>query len=186
MIDSNSPPNRIAVVGNSGSGKSTLARAIAERIGGEHIELDAIHHLPDWTPIDRDEMRSAVAERIETDRWVVDGNYASIVQDLVFGRADTVVWLDLPRRVVMPRVVRRTLGRMVLRRELWNGNRERFRNLFKTDPMENIILWSWTQHGKYRTQYAAAAADPANAHLEWVRINSPGEQRRWLKSLSPQ
>ena len=186
MTGSDSFPNRIAVVGNSGSGKTTLARTIAENIGGEHIELDAIHHLPGWTPIDRDEMRRAVAERIEADSWVVDGNYASIVQDLVFARADTVVWLDLPRRVVMPRVVRRTLGRMVLRRELWNGNRERFRNLFETDPEENIILWSWTQHDKYRARYGAARADPANGHLNWVRITSPGQQRRWLKSLSPQ
>lgn len=182
---SDSLPSRIAVVGNSGSGKSTLASRVAERIGAEHIELDAIHHQPDWTPIDREEMRRTVAERIEADCWVVDGNYASMVQDLVFGRADTVVWLDLPRRVVMPRVVRRTLGRMVLRRELWNGNRERFSNLFNTDPMENIILWSWTQHNRYRDRYAAAAADPANAHLNWVRITSPVQQRRWLRSLSP-
>ena len=42
-------PRRIAIVGNSGSGKTTLARAVAERIDAEHIELDAIHHLEDWT-----------------------------------------------------------------------------------------------------------------------------------------
>ncbi len=175
---------RIAIVGNSGSGKSTMARAIAERTECEHIELDSIHHLPDWTPIDREEMRRIVSERIEADAWVVDGNYASMVQDLVFARADTVIWLDLPRRVVMPRIVRRTLGRMVTRRELWNGNRERFSNLFKTDPMENIILWSWTQSGKYHRQYETAAADPGNAHLAWVRITSPRQQRRWLATLN--
>mgnify|MGYP001823249035 CR=1 FL=1 len=177
-------PSRIAVVGNSGSGKSTLARAIADKIGAEHIELDAIHHLPGWTPIDREEMRRKVADRIETDTWVVDGNYGSLVQDLVFARAETVVWLDLPRRVVMPRIIRRTLGRMLSRRELWNGNKERFGNLFKTEPEENIILWSWTQHEKYRTKYAAAATAAENAHLEWVRITSTRQQRSWLRSLS--
>ncbi|MCP3997767.1 MAG: AAA family ATPase [bacterium] len=179
-------PNRIAVIGNSGSGKSTLAARLARKLGAEHIELDAIHHLPDWTPIARDDMRHAVAERIETDSWVVDGNYASLVQDLVFARADTVVWLDLPRRVVMPRIIRRTVGRGLLRRELWNGNREQLRNLIKTEPAENIVLWAWTQHEKYRSRYAAAAADPANAHLEWIHITSSRQKRRWLESLSPQ
>lgn len=177
-------PNRIAIIGNSGSGKSTLARTIAERIGGVHIELDAIHHLPDWTPIDRETMRAAVAERIEADTWVVDGNYASLVQDLVFARADTVIWLDLPRRVVMPRIIWRTITRGITRRELWNGNRERLSNLLRTEPTENIVLWSWTQHEKYRSRYAAAAADPANAHLEWVQITSPRQQRRWVRSIS--
>ena len=178
-----SQPRRIAIVGNSGSGKTTLAKRVAARLDCDHIELDSIHHLPNWTPIERDEMREIVAKRIEADSWVVDGNYASFVQDLVFGRVDTVVWLDLPRRVVMPRVTRRTLGRMVLRRELWNGNRERFRNLFETNPQENIILWSWTQHRKYRRQYGDAIADPANAHINWVRVSSRQQQRAWLRSL---
>ena len=177
-------PRRIAVVGNSGSGKTTLARAIAERIGAEHIELDAIHHQEDWTPIERDEMRAIVGERIEADAWVVDGNYASMVQDLVLERADTVVWLDLPRWVVMPRIIRRTLGRMALRRELWNGNRERFRNLLKTDPLDNIILWSWTQAPKYRVKYEQASTDPGNAHLDWVRIKTAQQQRAWLNKLT--
>ncbi|MCP4307027.1 MAG: hypothetical protein GY788_19580, partial [bacterium] len=47
---------------------------IAERLGCDHIELDAIHHLPDWTPIEREEMRRIVTKRTETESWVVDGN----------------------------------------------------------------------------------------------------------------
>ena len=178
-----SAPCRLAVVGNSGSGKTTLAAAIAMRLGCDHIELDGIHHLPNWTPIEREPMREIVTSRIAAESWVVDGNYQSLVQDLVFARADTVVWLDLPRRVVMSRVVRRTLGRMLLRRELWNGNRERFRSLVRTEPEENIILWSWTQHHRYRDRYGAASTDPAFQHLEWVRITSPRQQRRWLAEL---
>ena len=56
-------PRRVAVVGNSGSGKSTLARTLAARLSAEYIELDAIHHLADWKPIERDEMRRIVSER---------------------------------------------------------------------------------------------------------------------------
>lgn len=176
-------PRRIAVVGNSGSGKTALAAKIAVRLGCPHIELDAIHHRENWTPIERDEMRRIVAGHLEDDSWVIDGNYASLVQDLVFAAADTVAWLDLPRRVVMLSVTRRTMGRMARRRELWNGNRERFSNLFRTQPEENIILWSWTQHEKYRQQYLAATEDTANSHLDWVRLESRRAVREWVSSL---
>lgn len=176
-------PKRIAVVGNSGSGKSALASEISQRLSCPHVELDSIHHLQDWTPIEREEMRQIVAAKTEADCWVIDGNYRSLVQDLVFASADTVVWLDLPRRVVMSRITKRTIGRMALRRELWNGNRERFRNLFNKTPEDNIILWSWTQHEKYRQQYLAASEDPANSHLEWVRLTSTSEVRAWMDAL---
>ena len=176
-------PRRVAVVGNSGSGKTSLAHRLASVLACDHVELDGIHHQADWTPIDRDEMRAIVSARLASDGWVVDGNYGSFVQDLVFAHADTVGWLDLPRRVVMPRIVRRTLGRMAFRRELWNGNRERFRNLLQTDPRENIILWAWTQHRDYRAGYERKMSDPANAHLAWVRLRTPREVRSWLGGL---
>ncbi|MCP4307169.1 MAG: hypothetical protein GY926_06815, partial [bacterium] len=157
---------------------------IAERLGCDHIELDAIHHLPDWTPIEREEMRRIVTKRTETESWVVDGNYASFVQDIVFSRADTVVWLDMPHSVTMSRVVRRTLSRGLLRRELWNGNRESLRNLLKTKPEENIVLWSWTQREKYRTKYRTARDDAAHADLNWVHLTSPREVRHWITTIS--
>lgn len=167
------PPRRIAIVGNTGSGK----------LGCQHVEIDAIYHQGDWMPLDRGELRRLVSDAIAEPAWVVDGNYALLVQDLVFAAADTVVWLDLPRRVVMPRLACRTLGRMLLRRELWNGNRERWRNLISTDPEQNILLWSWTRHAPYRARYSAAVADPNNAHLEWIRLKTPRAMRSWTASL---
>lgn len=176
-------PQRIVVVGNSGSGKTSLARRIARSLDADHVELDAIHHLENWTPIARDQMRSIVEERIASEWWVVDGNYGSLVQDLVFAAADTVVWLDLPRRVVMPRILRRTLGRMVFRRELWNGNRERFRNLVDRRPEENIILWAWSQHEAYRAGYERKMSDVSNAHLDWIRLTSRAAVKEWLAGI---
>src|SRR5690349_8719035 len=126
---------RVSVVGNSGSGKSTLARRVAERLGVPYVELDAIHHLPGWTPIDPDEFRAKVDEITAADTWVVDGNYrALVVEGPVWARADTVVWLDLPRAVVMRQVIGRTLRRSITREELWNGNREPLGNFVRWDP----------------------------------------------------
>lgn len=105
------------MIGNAGSGKSTLAARLAERLDARHVELDALFHLPDWEPRPPDEFRLLVDERVPVDgRWVVDGNY-SAVRDIVWGRADTVVWLDPPRSTVMRQLGWRTCRRVVGREE---------------------------------------------------------------------
>jgi adenylate kinase family enzyme len=170
---------RVSVVGNSGSGKSTLARELAAAIGGTHLELDGVFHQPGWASLDTDEFRRIVADAATGERWVMDGNY-SAVRPIVWGRADTVVWLDLPRRTVMRQIVGRTLRRVATREELWNGNREQFGNLLRWDPQESIISWAWHNHAKYRERYAAAATEPANAHLTFVRLTSRRDITRFL------
>jgi adenylate kinase family enzyme len=174
---------RVAVVGNSGSGKSVLARQLAERLDVPWVELDAIYHQPGWEPLPADEFRERVDRATAAGGWVVDGNY-SAVRDLVWGRADTVVWLDLPRRTVMRQIVWRTIRRVALRVELWNGNRERWANVVSRHPDESIIAWAWHKHSAYRHRYEMASGDPANAHLQFVRVRSRGEARRLLAAAS--
>jgi adenylate kinase family enzyme len=171
---------RVSVVGNSGSGKTAAAAALAARLGVPHVELDSIFHQPNWTPLPVDEFRQRVGAAAAGDGWVIDGNY-SAVRDLVWVRADTVVYLDLSRTVVMRRVIGRTLRRTILRRELWNGNREPWTNLASRDPMRSIIAWSWTQHDRYRAQYTAAESDPAWSHIEFVKLRTPREVQAFIK-----
>lgn len=102
---------------------------------------------------------------------------------MVWGRATHVVWLDYSRPLVMARIVRRTLRRMATGEELWNGNRERWQNLWDPRPHENIVLWTWTRHGHYRARYEAAMADPRWAHLVFVRLHAPSEAEAWLATL---
>ena len=170
---------RVSVVGTSGSGKSTLARQLAEILGVPHLELDAVHHQPDWEPLPTDEFRRIIAAHAAGDGWVIDGNYGR-VRDLVWARADTVVWLDLPKRTVMRQVVWRTLRRVALRRELWNGNREGWRNFLTWNPEQSIISWAWHKHAADRAKFAAAAADPASAHLRFIRLASHRDVARFL------
>jgi adenylate kinase family enzyme len=170
---------RVSVVGTSGSGKSTVARELARAMGVPHLELDSIHHLPRWAPLPTDEFRRIVAGHAATDGWVIDGNYRS-VQPLIWARADTVVWLDLPKRTVMRQVIWRTVRRVASRQELWNGNREGWRNFFSWDPEQSIISWAWHKHAEDQARYRAAANDPANAHLRFVRLTSRKNVRRFL------
>jgi adenylate kinase family enzyme len=159
------------VVGNSGSGKTTLAAEVARRLAAPHLELDGVFHQPGWEPLPAEEFRARVAEFVAGDRWVVDGNYSAVL-DLVWQRADTVLWLDPPRLRVMRRITWRTLRRVVSRAELWNGNREPWSNLFRADPEESVIAWAWTRHRIVRERYASAQADPAHAHLTFIRLRS--------------
>ena len=165
--------------GTSGSGKSTLARELAGILKVPYLELDGVYHQPGWTPLPVEEFRARVADFAACDGWVTDGNY-SVVQGLIWERADTVAWLDLPRHLVMRRLIWRTLRRMATRQELYNGNRERWQNLFSLDPEKSIIVWGWTTHAANRDRYLAAAQDPANAHLTFIRLTSPRAVRRFL------
>jgi adenylate kinase family enzyme len=170
---------RVSVVGNSGSGKSTLARALATELGVPYIELDAIFHQRGWQPLPAADFQARVDAATATGGWVVDGNY-SAVRDLVWTRADTVVWLDPPRHAVMRRIIWRSVRRTVSRAELWNGNRERWRNLFARDPDQSVIVSAWQRHPVYQARYAAATTDPVWQHLTFVRIRSREEARRLL------
>ena len=84
---------RVVVVGSSCSGKTTLAKRIADDLGIQHIELDAIHWMPNWVERPPEELRKLTAAAVAQDRWVIDGNYL-VVRDIVWERATTVIWLD--------------------------------------------------------------------------------------------
>ena len=171
---------RIAVVGPSGAGKTTLARALAARLDLPHVELDAIYHQRDWTALPTAEFRARVTAAVDQERWVIDGNYQAQLHDLVLTHADTVVWLRMPRRLVMRQVVTRTTQRVVRRQRLWNGNRESVRNVFSLDPERSIVVWAWAKHSKDVERYEAlrAVATPAQ---RWIVLRSRRDVRRLLR-----
>lgn len=160
---------RVSVVGPPGSGKSTLARAVAESLAAPLLELDSIYHQPNWQPLPVDEFQRRVAAFVIADTWLIDGNY-SAVRPLIWARAQIVVWLDLPTGFVLLRLVRRTLLRGVRQTELWNGNHESLPSLLRHDEQKNLLLYAWRHRHVYRDRYSAAMADPAFAHIRFVRI----------------
>ena len=171
---------RIAIVGSSGSGKTTLARAVHERTGISHVEMDALHHLAGWQP--NPSFRDELSAALDQPTWVCDGNY-SIAEDDVRSAADTIVVFDLPRRSVMRQLLARTMRRGITRHELWNGNREKLTNIFRRDPRRNILLWSWKHHEGYRARYAAAARSGGWDHADVVWIGSHADADTWLTTL---
>lgn len=149
---------RVWVIGISGSGKTTLAAELAHRLGVPHIELDAMHHGPDWAEPELEQFRADVAAVIAGECWVVDGGYQRKFGTMVPAAADTLIWLDLPLHVSMLRTARRSLGRVLRRTELWNGNRETLGGLFW--GRESLLGWSVTQHRIYEHSLPELFASP--------------------------
>ncbi|MEV0292898.1 AAA family ATPase [Nocardia sp. NPDC050710] len=169
---------RILVSGISGSGKTTLATKLAALLGLPRCELDALHHGPGWTK--RHEFESDVARFAAGDRWVTEDQYHALVGSVLWPRADTLVWLDLPRPTVMRRVILRSLARAITRRELWNGNRESFRDW--PSPGHPIRL-AWARHATRR--HMIEERIPEFGHLTVVRLRTAAEVDDWLRSFEP-
>ncbi len=97
---------RILIIGSPGAGKSTLSHQLAKRTGLPLYHLDMLHWLPGWIERDRDEAKAALAEILAQDRWIIDGNYGSILP-MRLERSDTVVWLDYSTSLCFGRVLKR-------------------------------------------------------------------------------
>lgn len=168
---------RIAIKGSSGAGKSTLGAALAKRLGLPFVELDGLHHGPNWAAPSAEEFRARVAAALDDERgWIVDGNYEAKLGTLVIDRADLIVWLDLPLPIKLARLTRRTARRYVTQEELWNGNRENLHGLFWGDD-KPLFTWAIQCHFRHRRDWPALLEGRSV-----VRLRSRRQVRQWLSS----
>ena len=169
---------RVAIVSTaSGNGKTTVGRALADRLGVPFHELDALHHGPNWTEATPEELRAKVQPVVAGDAWVIDGAYRGKLGDLVLERAEVVVWLDLPIRVWLPRLLRRTAHRVIQREELWNGNRERLRDVLY--PPHSVVYYALRHHRERRRRYPSELA-----RFPVVRLRTTEEVEDFLRNAA--
>lgn len=176
-----SSARRIRVLGASGSGKTTLSRHIAARLDLPLLEIDSLFWLPGWKERENEEFVGLVTEFAQRPAWVMDGNYHGRLGDLLDPLTDLYVWIDLPRWQTASAVLRRTIRRSFTRENLWNtGNRESIGSLFKKRPLDNLVIWSWTQHPRLRARWGPRCeAEPQR----WVRLRSRREVADFVASL---
>ncbi|MFW9962072.1 MAG: DNA topology modulation protein [Candidatus Sifarchaeia archaeon] len=99
---------RVLILGPSGSGKSTLGEKLGRILGIPSIHLDQHYWRPNWVETPRDEWRAKVKNLISSESWVMDGNYTSTLK-LRASAADTIIFIDVPRRLSYLRVFSRFL-----------------------------------------------------------------------------
>ncbi len=167
-------PGRVLAAGTSGAGKTTLARRVAAVLGVPHVEIDALFHGPAWTQ--RPAFAADVGVLAARDAWVTEWQYAA-ARPVLLARADLLVWLDLPRRVVLRQVVRRTVVRRLRREVLWNGNVEPPLRSLLTDR-EHIVRWAWSTHSG--TADRVGGALDVRPDLPVVRLRSRADVEDWL------
>lgn len=178
------PYHHIAVVGPTGSGKSTLAQELAGRLGLRFVELDALYWQPGWRPAALPAFRQNVQAALASGGtgWVVAGNYR-MVRDILWPAADLVIWLDYPLLFVFWRLLVRTARRVVLREELWNGNRERLWEHMRLWSEDSLFHWLFKSYGMHRREYPTLFALPEYEHLDVLRFNAPRQTEAWLAGL---
>ena len=171
---------RINVVGATGSGKTTLAGNLAGALAIPHIEIDALFWGPDWTYGPEELFRQRVSDAVSDQAWVIDGNYSRL-GSIIWSRANMVVWLDYPFHTVFWQLWRRSLGRLVTGEELWQGNRESWKQTFLS--RDSILVWLFRSYGRKRRQYPPLFEQPDYAHISFVRLRSPKATHAWLSEL---
>ncbi len=174
-------PRRVSVVGSTGTGKTTFGRELSSVLGVPFVELDALAWEPNWTLADAETLQARVREAVAGDAWVVDGNYGGRgARQIVWARADTIVWLDYALPVIFVRLWRRTIGRVRSGKELWpgTGNRESFRNTFFS--RESLFVWALKTYGGRKRTYTQLFALPEHAQRARLRFTHPVDAERWL------
>jgi adenylate kinase family enzyme len=174
---------RIAIVGCVGAGKSTLARTLGEllHLGVFHLDRmwwqDGRYRIVGKKTADAHAMDPQAFRRLQEglasqEQWIIDGGRADLSVRLA--RADTVIFLDLPRRTCMWRVVRRT------------GSA---RSDYPPDVQESwrwlvvLLRWVWSYpKGKRPGVVATIEEFGGNANVLWCR--SASDVRRLVESIS--
>ncbi len=162
------------IIGPGGSGKSTLARAIAARTGLPVVHLDVLFWRADWEPAPVEQAVRDLAAAVADDRWIVDGNFLQRVgEDGRLDRADTVIFLDLPRRVCLWRVIVRLVrDRRRTRPDLPEGCREGF------DP--DGLRWIWNYPATERPSVLKLLAGAAERGAVVHHLRCRADVRRFI------
>ena len=101
---------RVAVFGNAGAGKSRLARELAAITGLPLHVVDMMQFREGGAEVPHEEFLAAHAALLREDRWIIDGFGDVGTAWQRFGRADTLIQVDLPRPALAWGVTKRLIA----------------------------------------------------------------------------
>lgn len=166
---------RVLVFGCSGSGKTTLADSLGQITGYPVTHLDELFWQPGWKQLPGPEFRARQEELVARENWIIDGHYRSTM-DIRLPAADTVIFLDLPRRTCLRRVLVRS-ARRYGRSGPAPGCTERFELEF--------MRWVWRWQQDARPLIASELRTHAR-HTRQLLISSSREAKLLLNTVREQ
>jgi len=176
-----SRPKRIAIIGDSCSGKTTLAQTLGKNLGLKHVELDSLFWEPNWKEAELDVFKNRIQEALAGNSWVVDGNFGK-VRDVIWDRAELVVWLDFPLSKILARFFMRSLKRSLKREVLWNGCRENLKNsIFQKN---SLLMWILKSNSRKRIEYSQLIRSNAYPSIDFRHLKSDADVRAFIHSLA--
>lgn len=153
------------MIGSGGAGKSTFARRLGKIIKVEVIHLDSLYWNSDWVETPKAVWLQTVAELVQRDAWIMDGNYSGTF-DVRVKACDTLIFLDMPRLVCLWRVLKRRVAyRGKSRPDMAAGCPEQL------DWEFTRWVWDYPKSSKSKI-------------IEWMRENSGSKNVVWLRSPS--
>ncbi|EOR09728.1 AAA family ATPase [Acinetobacter sp. ANC 3926] len=173
----------INIIGTTGSGKSTLARQLAQKQQLQYIELDNLLWLDDWQESSNEALflKLKIAMKNAAAGWVIDGLYTRTTP-MMMEKVDTVIWLDYPLHINLYRLTKRTFGRVISRKKLWedSNNRESLKLMLSK---ESIFIWLIKSYPKNRRKYLALMQNPDYQHIQFIRLTSPKQAEKFLEQI---
>ncbi len=163
------------MIGPGGAGKSTFATRLGVLVGLPVIHLDKCHWKPGWVEPAKADWANTVAELVNRQAWIMDGNYSGSLQTRLEA-CDVVIFLDLPRRVCLWRVLRRAI---------------RYRNTNRPDMAPGcdehldlkFLAWIWNYRKRTRPKVERLIQTVGkNKEIVWLR--SRGEVARYLSRFA--
>jgi adenylate kinase family enzyme len=161
---------RVLIIGSSGAGKSTFARRLGAVTGLKVIHLDQLYWSPNWVETPKDEWRKKVAEALDGDAWIMDGNYSGTLE-MRLEKCDTVIFLDMPRITCLWRILKRAIKyRKSKRPDMADGCVEKFDWDFVK------ITWNYPKRSKPKVESLIK-----NSQKTTIRLKSNKEIESFLQ-----
>nr|WP_260611438.1 hypothetical protein [Streptomyces sp. WAC04770] len=172
--------HRIALFGAPATGKTTLARWLSTRFHVPYTELDNILFTP-LGSLPLEEFRRQTAAITATGGWIVEGNFSKLA-DIVWHRADLLIWLDFPLPLILYRITRRSLRHLTGREDTPQARPLTWSTAFFA--RRSLLRTAIRKHRTNRPRYARQAAETAALGVTVVRLRSPRQVHRWKQQVA--
>lgn len=163
--------NKIVIIGNTGSGKTTFAKEVSRLLNIPIFHLDKYFWKEHWVARTYEERRQYIIKIIDQENWVIEGNYVHHFDEMC-AAADLVIFLDIPKYILLWKTLRRQVFGSRIRPDLGSHNRVQI-----DFPFIRLLWWTVT----YNRVYVKKKLKTVSKSKRVVILRTFSEQGDFLK-----